>query len=521
MNLDAITYKIVEKWLLAIKRGEKSPDELSALRFLNPDPAASLSHWDLQQALYSFCESNVTGVLGQMRRECGIAHSLKFPTLEALKHQLSEDFTLHQRPQWAIDPTIERNLQSRSALYFYLIESTHQLSAPSLARLIEVDHWRFRRRLNEGLKWLTNLIRTAEHHARSHRDKVSQLPPREYRDLVGIDPLIERTVKAVLQESSAHFINIQGIGGIGKTSLARVVAEELSQTGKFEEVLWITARQEWLDPRGERRSEADPVRSLDHIISSLAEKLGRSHLSSKSSQEKIEALANTFMTTPHLVIIDNLETLAESRKVVSTLYPLATGASRFLLTSREAVEQFDWVFPIIMPELSLEDSWKVLRAEQRYAYHSTLVSLPDATGIYEIVGGIPLALRLIGSQLQRHSAAEIIDEMRDLEKEKTAPKYKERLFEFIYRKTWHDLSEPARNLLIEMADTGSNGSTLEFLRRVTEINLLIFDQTLDELIKNSLIETHQDVHGAGINYRLHRLTLSFLLTQFPGLWLSS
>ncbi|MEM9947411.1 MAG: AAA family ATPase, partial [Cyanobacteria bacterium P01_D01_bin.36] len=113
----------------------------------------------------------------------------------------------------------------------------------------------------------------------------------------------------ILQPATAHkLLAICGIGGIGKTSLARKLAEDLN--GYFEQVVWLTARKHQTPSellqvlleilpaaKSDRKSNNLPAEVLSEIDSA----------SPKMVQRLITQLISRFSQQPCLVVIDGFE----------------------------------------------------------------------------------------------------------------------------------------------------------------------------------------------------------------------
>ena len=88
---------------------------------------------------------------------------------------------------------------------------------------------------------------------KSDRDKWSirlrkRLNPSSNHELIGIDDYIEELFQLLISPDPPWIINVVGLGGIGKTSLAYAIACKVIHKQKFDDLAWISARQESYDP---------------------------------------------------------------------------------------------------------------------------------------------------------------------------------------------------------------------------------------------------------------------------------
>jgi predicted ATPase len=130
--------------------------------------------------------------------------------------------------------------------------------------------------------------------------------------LYGADDLINRIALQVTTGEHTPLMSIEGLGGIGKTALARAVAQRLAERGDFLDVIWISARHEYLDESGTVVRETDPAYSLHDMVARLAQALGLEKSIGLPTAEKLNDLHALLSKRAYLIIIDNLETIADS-----------------------------------------------------------------------------------------------------------------------------------------------------------------------------------------------------------------
>jgi hypothetical protein len=128
----------------------------------------------------------------------------------------------------------------------YIDDETGFAVANSLA-LSESAYYRQRR---AALTTLTDIALSHEAQAGSTHitRQESRLEPPSYQHLFGLNTLLTRLGQRLRARSDIRLFCLSGIGGIGKTSLADALARQAIARGDFEEVAWVSARQQQFAP---------------------------------------------------------------------------------------------------------------------------------------------------------------------------------------------------------------------------------------------------------------------------------
>ena len=212
----------------------------------------------------------------------------------------------------------------------------------------------------------------------------------------------------------------------------------------------------------------------------------------------------------YLVLVDNLETAENADALVTHLRNLL-GASRAIVTSRRQVRH-DFVKAHTLKELTREDSLFFLRKdlEQRRVEQLMHASEEKLVAIHTVTGGAPLALKLVVAQA-RFLDLDVV--LRRLSKAGS------KLYSFIYRQSWEQLSLVAQKILIYIGRTVITTIGWEELATVgmeiaeSEEQLLA---SIDELVAYSLLEV--SLVANQVRYGTHQLTRQFVNSELPELW---
>lgn len=338
---------------------------------------------------------------------------------------------------------------------------------------------------------------------------LDSLPPPTFSRLFGVAGR-RCELKAFLRAAdAAYLVALDGMGGIGKTALARAAAEELVREGRFGRVVWITAQQgafAW----GRTQERALPALTYAAFLDELARAVRVTGTAALPQDEQEARLREALATEPTLIVVDNLETAADVRALVEGLNRLARPA-KVLLTTRHRVSDYDQVTSLTLCELPADDALAFI------LYHASERNIPavlaapqaDLKRIAYVTDGSPLAIKLVVGQLASLPLAQVLDDLA------AARPDTHDFYRFIFRYSWERLSEPAQHLLIHMPLLDTRGTTWEDLAAVSGAALNgRFRGALEELVNSSLLNAGY-VQGR-LLYSIHRLTEYFILSDLVG-----
>ncbi len=326
------------------------------------------------------------------------------------------------------------------------------------------------------------------------------LPIPTYARLFGITPLAEQFQHYLADPQRYPIISIKGIGGIGKTALAdSVLRQFLHHNHHWHDLIWISAKQEDLTVSG-----IQGVRTrirVEMLFDELGQKLNLPDLPRFPLAQKLAKLAEILRAQPYLVVFDNLESVEDFRQLVPLLTQLAV-PTQFVLTARTTVPALNTVTAVELGELDRATAYAlILHVAEKKA-----VSACNPAHVYRLVGGNPLAIMLVVSQMAFLPAARVLAGVQTGE---TAD-----LYRYIYQQAWSILDKTAQDLLFAIQRVGDEAD-YTWLRMATMFPPATLDGALRQLHELSLVQLQHRGNGRP-RYAIQRLMSTFLRTTGLG-----
>ncbi|MBV7330648.1 tetratricopeptide repeat protein [Chloroflexi bacterium TSY] len=350
---------------------------------------------------------------------------------------------------------------------------------------------------------------------------LNRLDPLPDQKLFGVEMALTEIEGAVNADDRSWLIAIDGIGGIGKTSLANTLihrlvdraqtdgvdesGNEVQGTFRYQDIGWISAKQEeYLPDRGVQET-GKPALDAETLMDLLLAQLSDGPYPTGSSQEKRLALTQLLKEKVSLVVVDNLETAIDYAELLPLLRHLAN-PSKFLITSRLSLAGQGDVYCHSLSELNRDDALAFLRYEAESRGMSTLMGATDEQleTIYATVGGNPLALKLVLGQLQFLPLDQVLMSLHAATTDRA-----EQLYSYIYWQAWQMLDQSSRYLLLTMPVAPN--ATFAQLGAASGLEVDALQGALMQLRTLSLVEVGGDLSEP--RYRLHRLTETFLMHE--------
>ena len=342
------------------------------------------------------------------------------------------------------------------------------------------------------------------------QEMAADLPPATYTRLFGAAEAEKKLLNLIEDSEGPAVLAVVGLGGVGKTALTDKVVRQIIRRFQFHKVVWLRIEHQTLSGKSHH-----PELTFEGLLTGLAHQIWPEEAEVLSAQQRLVMLHQELGTRPYLIVIDNLENETDGDYILNQLHGFSR-PTKFLLTSRTRLAEQSALYNFQLQELSRPDAMAFIRY---HAQECGILSVANAANsdiatIYEIVGGNPLALKLIISLVDVLPLSEILA---DLTQTDTDPI--QGMYRHIYRQSWKTLSDDGRTLLQAMPLVAESGGTPPYLMTVSGLAREKLWPAIHELHGRSLIEVRGTIQEK--RYGIHRLTNSFLCTEIIDLpeWL--
>jgi hypothetical protein len=341
-----------------------------------------------------------------------------------------------------------------------------------------------------------------------------QLPEKTYDTLIGREHYSNALLQH-LHNTSIHLIVLSGMGGIGKTALAREVVGRCLDDRSFLRIIWVSAVTQYFV--GEKIQQLHSSRiTFEDILTKIAHDCRRYDIVCLPFHKKRAAVSCLLEVYNLLLVIDNLETVEDSDRVVDDLSSII-GRSKLLMTTRHAPSN-EIARRIHLPGLEGEGVRRFLltEAERRDLSLSSAIADPAILDrIGHVTGGAPLAMKLVIGQLKELP----LDVVLQMLSRASSREDDYELYRFLFIQSWELLSSDEREVLVNMSVFPPNiGDTADAISEISTVSKTSLWRAMRKLVQLSLVEKT----GVGREvYFLHPLTSYFVQSDITKELLSS
>ena len=329
---------------------------------------------------------------------------------------------------------------------------------------------------------------------------LASLPRRPY--FVGREEEIHTILQSLQPNSRTFIIGIEGIGGVGKSTLATEVSYRCIENDLFESVIWISAKESILTLHG-----IEPVipeaKTLSDILITIGTTLGNPTIGNLSIQDQIKRAYNLLARQTTLLVLDTFESLPKNaQRDLLDFLPRSPITLKVAITSRERVSEGQI---IRLQGLSFEESNALLEwdAQQKNIH----LTKDQNKYLVELTGGLPLALLWVQGQIAvlGYSVTQVLDK---LSLDTDIP-----ILQYCFNHSWNLLRHNNEKKILYVLALQPEAVSRNAIKEITGIDDAdSFDNAISDLLQLSLIdhETDRDY------FSILPLTRRFIRTQFAN-----
>ncbi|MDW8300135.1 MAG: hypothetical protein RML95_12450 [Anaerolineae bacterium] len=351
-----------------------------------------------------------------------------------------------------------------------------RLRMRSIAKLSGIPLKKLQSSCLDGLRALLDYLQKIEQQERRQRVRNQYLASAARRltdRLTNAQQRLAHRVEGHL--SSGRLLVIVGTLGGGESDVAMHFNRLIESSAH--ESLWIDAQRTWLDRYGILRFLPDAPQSAEAITKQMYDGLGFSGHS--APDEWIRAIAS--YPADIVFIINRVDALPPQQWQALQTYMERLYHHHFVLTTRHRF-QHPYASFFHVPELDVAQSGDLLENARRSESAHKLPPLDkaDFEKLYQLVGGLPLALTVLGTRLAHISVAQAVADLKCAEPPFNA------LYKYVLCDAWRQLSEDGHELLLYMVSqqhcwlSARHLATYDLGRRVWE--------AIEEVDRHCIIE---------------------------------
>ncbi|KPV52312.1 hypothetical protein SE17_16270 [Kouleothrix aurantiaca] len=305
------------------------------------------------------------------------------------------------------------------------------------------------------------------------------------------EPAFAEVIDGLQQRSAA--ILIVGLGGNGKTSLAREVAahclQEETTTPRFDAAVWVSDK------------DRPGTTNLSVVLDEIARTLDYPGFTQFAYDEKRYEVEQLLKKQRVLLVIDNFETITDGA-LLTWLLRLPE-PSKALITSREYGREYrrgGW--PVELRGMSGEEAQALVIQRLRVLRLSPFASAQiHLEALLAATGGNPKAIEIaLGLvKYERRTLQEVVDDL-----------YAARgdLFDDLFARAWALLDEAARHVLMVMTFF-PHSAAVAALAAGADVQGFALDRAIERLVDLALIDVQQTDLNAPPRYTQHPLVRAF------------
>ena len=335
------------------------------------------------------------------------------------------------------------------------------------------------------------------------------------KKLIGRETELKKLLKHISPDYRQHITVVNGIGGIGKTSLV-LEAASLCQNSrekpkylsnlkipKFDAIIFVSIKKSYFDFNNEIKQvyKESALQYIFKIISSTL-KDTKNKINKSSGAEQIKTVYQWLNKQQTLLIIDNLEIMGgvEKDKILLFLSNLPTKVKAIITTREREI----FYSPISLEFLSQEDGLNLIK--QQAQKKEVILTKEESLKIYHLSGGIPLAIVYAVSQKKVDQKINyfLIKDLFNL-----SNSFSDNKTYSLFKKSQELLKNESEHHLLISISFFPDCSSIEAISKIAdfEINSVEINEGMEKLEKLSLIKKQDN------KYLMHPVTREYVAKE--------
>jgi predicted negative regulator of RcsB-dependent stress response len=316
------------------------------------------------------------------------------------------------------------------------------------------------------------------------------LPSPPYAQFIMRPQPFNEIVEALKQRTAA--VIVASLGGMGKTSLAREVAERCInpqfEGPRFDAAVWVSDA-----PR-------PGFTTLNRVLDEIAQTLGLINLLDRNEEEKRRQIEDDLRIRRVLLVVDNFETITDAQ-LLRWLLTLPE-PSKAIITTREYRREFrQGGWPVELGGMHEDEAQAFVMQRMRILRFKEEPQFGQIAPLIDAAGGNPKAIEMaLGSlKLEHRPLHDAVNDLQHAQGE---------LFDELFARNWSLLDEAARRMLLAATLFGTSAGH-DALSQASDVRGASFNRAVNTLVDLSFVNALQDGLDSPPRYALHPLVRSF------------
>lgn len=291
---------------------------------------------------------------------------------------------------------------------------------------------------------------------------------------------LESKLVSLLSEDRHPIITLVGRGGIGKTALSLASIKQIAQAGRFDTIIWFSARDIDLLTEGPKQVRPDVVRILD-FANLYCKLVGSEQTARKAAVELLQHALGRDSKVTTLFVFDNFETVADRGDTYRWLDSNIRNPNKILITTR--TRHFKADYPLTVGGMTESECNRLIDTVSKRLGVYGSITKRYRQELFEESGGHPYIIKMLLGALERG---------KPVKKVKRLLVTQDEILPALFERTYSGLSAASQRIFLILSNWNSTVPLVAIqaamLRASERIDV---DGVVDELARNSLIETSE------------------------------